>query len=81
MTDELQYRMGTTITEHLLQCEEECPTATGQFTQLLSELTTGAKLIAREINNQEPEALVTAGGEQLEQFRQAGVVLGIRRMS
>ena len=50
MTDALQYRMGTTITEHLLQCEEECPTATGQFTQLLSELTTGAKLISREIN-------------------------------
>lgn len=37
--------------------------------------------IAREINNQEPEALVAAGGEQLEQFRQAGVVLGTRRMS
>jgi fructose-1,6-bisphosphatase I len=50
MTDALQYRMGTTITEHLLQCEGECPTATGQFTQLLSELTTGAKLISREIN-------------------------------
>ncbi len=50
MTDALQYRMGTTITEHLLQCEGECPAATGQFTQLLSELTTGAKLISREIN-------------------------------
>ena len=50
MTDALQYRMGTTITEHLLQCEGECPTATGQFTQILSELTTGAKLISREIN-------------------------------
>ena len=50
MTDALRHRMGTTITEHLLQCAEECPEATGQFTQLLSELTTGAKLISREIN-------------------------------
>lgn len=37
--------------------------------------------IAQEINNQEPETLIAAGGEQLDQFRQAGVVLGIRRMS
>jgi len=42
--------MGTTITEHLLQCEDEIPAATGQFTQLLNELITGAKLISREIN-------------------------------
>jgi hypothetical protein len=37
--------------------------------------------IAHEINNTEPEALIAAGGEQLEQLRQAGVILGIRRMS
>lgn len=34
--------------------------------------------IAREINNQEPEALIVAGGEQLEQLHQAGVLLGIK---
>lgn len=44
------YRLGITITEHLLLCEEECPNATGQFTRLLSELTVGAKLISREVN-------------------------------
>jgi fructose-1,6-bisphosphatase I len=50
MSDGIKHKMGTTITEHLLQCEDECPTATGRFTQLLSELTIGAKLISREIN-------------------------------
>ena len=44
------YRLGTTITEHLLLCEEECPAATGQFTRLLSELIISAKLISREVN-------------------------------
>ena len=44
------YRLGTTITEHLLLCEDECPSATGQFTRLLSELTISAKLISREVN-------------------------------
>jgi hypothetical protein len=37
--------------------------------------------IAQEINNQEPEALIIAGGEQLKQLLQAGVLLGFRRMS
>ena len=50
MTDSIKHKMGTTLTEHLLQCEEEFPAATGQFTQLLSELITGAKLISREVN-------------------------------
>ncbi|MDY0351686.1 MAG: class 1 fructose-bisphosphatase [Desulfobulbaceae bacterium] len=50
MSDGIRYRMGTTITEHLLQSEDEFPAATGQFTQLLNELITGAKLISREIN-------------------------------
>lgn len=50
MSDVIKHRMGTTITEHLLQCEDEIPAATGQFTQLLNELITGAKLISREIN-------------------------------
>lgn len=44
------YRLGTTITEHLLLCEDECPAATGQFTRLLSELIISAKLISREVN-------------------------------
>jgi fructose-1,6-bisphosphatase I len=44
------YRLGTTITEHLLLCEDECPAATGQFTRLLSELIVSAKLISREVN-------------------------------
>lgn len=44
------YRLGITITEHLLLCEEACPNATGHFTRLLSELTVGAKLISREVN-------------------------------
>ena len=44
------YRLGTTITEHLLLCEDECPAASGQFTRLLSELIIGAKLISREVN-------------------------------
>ena len=44
------YRLGTTITEHLLLCEDECPAASGQFTRLLSELIISAKLISREVN-------------------------------
>ncbi|MGW8287404.1 MAG: class 1 fructose-bisphosphatase [Desulfobulbales bacterium] len=44
------YRLGITITEHLLLCEDECPSATGQFTRLLSELIISAKLISREVN-------------------------------
>ncbi len=34
--------------------------------------------IAHEINSPEPEALIAAGGEQIEQLRQAGVILGTR---
>jgi fructose-1,6-bisphosphatase I len=46
----LSYRLGTTITEHLLLCQDECPAASGQFTRLLSELIISAKLISREVN-------------------------------
>src|SRR5210317_235489 len=49
-TDNQSYRLGTTITEHLLLCEDECPSASGQFTRLLSELIISAKLISREVN-------------------------------
>ncbi len=44
------YRLGTPITEHLLLCEDEIPTASGHFTRLISELIIGAKLISREVN-------------------------------
>jgi fructose-1,6-bisphosphatase I len=50
VADNQSYRLGTTITEHLLLCEDECPAATGQFTRLLSELIVSAKLISREVN-------------------------------
>jgi fructose-1,6-bisphosphatase I len=48
--DNQSYRLGTTITEHLLLCQDECPAASGQFTRLLSELIISAKLISREVN-------------------------------
>ena len=48
--DNQNYRLGITITEHLLLCEDACPAATGQFTRLLSELIISAKLISREVN-------------------------------
>ena len=57
------YRLGTTITEHLLLCEDECPAATGQFTRLLSELTISAKLISREVNKAGLADLLGATGE------------------
>lgn len=50
MPERMSEKLGTTITEHLLLCEDECPAATGQFTRLLSELTTGAKMVSREVN-------------------------------
>ena len=46
----LSYKLGTTITEHLLLCQDECPAASGHFTRLLSELIISAKLISREVN-------------------------------
>jgi fructose-1,6-bisphosphatase I len=48
--DNQSYRLGITITEHLLLCQDECPAASGQFTRLLSELIISAKLISREVN-------------------------------
>ncbi len=50
MPERLSQKLGTTTTDHLLLCEDECPGATGQFTRLLSELITGAKMISREVN-------------------------------
>ena len=48
--DNQSYRLCTTITEHLLLCQDECPAASGQFTRLLNELIISAKLISREVN-------------------------------
>jgi fructose-1,6-bisphosphatase I len=49
-SDNQSYRLGTTLTEHLLLCQDECPAASGHFTRLLSELIISAKLISREVN-------------------------------
>jgi fructose-1,6-bisphosphatase I len=57
------YRLGITITEHLLLCEDECPSATGQFTRLLSELIISAKLISREVNRAGLVDLLGATGD------------------
>lgn len=48
--DNQSFRLGITITEHLLLAEDQYPAATGQFTRLLSELIISAKLISREVN-------------------------------
>ncbi|MEW6429238.1 MAG: class 1 fructose-bisphosphatase [Thermodesulfobacteriota bacterium] len=44
------YRLGITITEHLLLGQELCPTASGHYTRLFNELITVAKLLSREVN-------------------------------
>ncbi|MBW2466289.1 MAG: class 1 fructose-bisphosphatase [Deltaproteobacteria bacterium] len=62
-TDNQSYRLGITITEHLLLCEDECPAATGQFTRLLSELIISAKLISREVNKAGLADLLGATGD------------------
>jgi fructose-1,6-bisphosphatase I len=43
-------RVGTTITQHILNEQRENPTATGAFTYLLNELIVAAKVISREVN-------------------------------
>ncbi|MFC1819554.1 class 1 fructose-bisphosphatase [Thermodesulfobacteriota bacterium] len=43
-------RVGTTITQHLLDEQRENPEATGGFTYLLYELIVAAKVISREVN-------------------------------
>jgi len=61
--DNQSYRLGITITEHLLLCEENCPEATGHFTRLLSELIISAKLISREVNKAGLADLLGVTGE------------------
>ena len=43
-------RVGTTITEHILNQQRENPEATGAFTYLMNELIVAAKVISREVN-------------------------------
>jgi fructose-1,6-bisphosphatase I len=43
-------RVGTTITEHILNQQRENPEATGAFTHLMNELIVAAKVISREVN-------------------------------
>lgn len=41
---------GTTLTRFIIEEQRKYPRATGDFTELLSELMTAAKIIAREVN-------------------------------
>lgn len=41
---------GTTLTRFIIEEERRYPTATGEFTELLTELTFAAKTISREVN-------------------------------
>ena len=43
-------RVGTTITQHILNQQRENPEATGAFTILLYELIVAAKVISKEVN-------------------------------
>jgi len=42
--------IGTTLTRFLLEAQRKYPTATGDFTSLLVQVTTAAKIISREVN-------------------------------
>ncbi|VAX20522.1 Fructose-1,6-bisphosphatase, type I [hydrothermal vent metagenome] len=43
-------RLGTTISKHIFEHQKTIPSATGDFTGLLSELVVATKVIAREVN-------------------------------
>lgn len=43
-------RLGTTITQHILNQQRENPEATGAFTHILYELIVAAKVISKEVN-------------------------------
>ncbi len=43
-------RLGTTITQHILNQQREKPEATGAFTHILYELIVAAKVISKEVN-------------------------------
>ena len=42
--------IGTTLTRFIIEEQRRCPEATGEFTDLLIELTKAGKIIAREVN-------------------------------
>jgi len=42
--------IGTTLTRFLLEAQRKYPAATGDFTSLLVQITTAAKIISREVN-------------------------------
>ena len=41
---------GTTLTRFIIEEQRKFPEATGEFTELLTELTTAGKIISREVN-------------------------------
>jgi len=47
---EMAKRLGTTITQHILNQQRENPEATGAFTHILYELIVAAKVISKEVN-------------------------------
>ena len=42
--------IGTTLTRFIIEQQRNYPAATGEFTNLLIELTKAGKIIAREVN-------------------------------
>jgi fructose-1,6-bisphosphatase I len=47
---EMSKKLGTTITQHILNQQRENPEATGAFTHILYELIVAAKVISKEVN-------------------------------
>jgi fructose-1,6-bisphosphatase I len=47
---EMAKKLGTTITQHILNQQRENPEATGAFTHILYELIVAAKVISKEVN-------------------------------
>ncbi len=56
-------RVGTTITQHILNQQRENPEATGAFTILLYELIVAAKVISKEVNKAGLADILGATGE------------------
>jgi fructose-1,6-bisphosphatase I len=50
MTDSLRKEKLVTLEEYVIEAQAQFPKATGEMTQLLMDITLGAKIIAREIN-------------------------------
>jgi fructose-1,6-bisphosphatase I len=45
-----EYKIGTTLTKHIIQQQKKFPGATGEMTGLLAGITTAGKIISREVN-------------------------------